>query len=55
MLLNHKTEQRRQDYLDWLYTRSGRTCGLYTGLYQARQRELIEEDMRHTMNTKHDN
>lgn len=46
MHLNHQIEDQRQRYLDWLYTRSGRTSGLYTGLYQERQRELIEEDMR---------
>ena len=39
------TEQRRQDYLEWLYRRSGRTSGLYTGLYQERQRELLLADM----------
>ena len=38
-------ETRRQAYLETLYQRSGRTCSTYTGLYQQRQRELIEQDM----------
>jgi hypothetical protein len=38
-------EQRRQDYLDWLYDRAGRTCCTYTGLYQQRQQELLAMDM----------
>ena len=40
-------EQLRDDYLQWLYARSGRTCGTYTGLYQQRQAELLEADMQH--------
>lgn len=40
-----RTEQRRQDYLDWLYQQSGRTCGTYTGLYQERITWLVEQDM----------
>lgn len=40
-----KTEQRRQDYLDWLYQQSGRTCGTYTGLYQERLAWLVKQDM----------
>lgn len=38
-------EERRQRYLEWLYERSLRTDGLYTGLYQQRIKELIEHDM----------
>ena len=40
-----QTEQRRQDYLDWLYEQSGRSCGTYTGLYQERVAWLVERDM----------
>lgn len=40
-----QTEQRRQDYLDWLYEQSGRTCSTYTGLYQERIEWLVERDM----------
>jgi hypothetical protein len=40
-----QTEQRRQDYLDWLYEQSGRTCSTYTGLYQERITWLVEQDM----------
>lgn len=38
-------EQRRQDYLDWLYIRYGRTNNLYTGLFAQRLRELVQRDM----------
>ena len=34
MTINPTTEQRRQNYIDALYERSGRTCGTYTGLWQ---------------------
>jgi hypothetical protein len=44
-MINHQIEQRRQDYLDWLYEQSGRTCGTYTGLYQERLAWLVERDM----------
>lgn len=40
-----KTEQRRQEYLEWLYQQSGRTCSTYTGLYQERLKQLVERDM----------
>lgn len=29
-----KTEQRKVDFLEFLYVQSGRTSGLYTGLWQ---------------------
>lgn len=45
MTVNPITEQRRQDYIDALYKRSGRTCNTYTGLYQERIPELVERDM----------
>jgi hypothetical protein len=44
-MINHKTEQRRDDYLQWLYEQSGRTCCTYTGLYQQRIADLIRRDM----------
>lgn len=43
--INHIREQERQRYLEWLYARSGRTNGLYSGLYRARKQELIDQDM----------
>lgn len=43
------TENSRQAYLDALYVRSGRTNGLYTGLYQLRLEELIEADKKHLL------
>jgi hypothetical protein len=46
-----KTETRRQAYLEALYARSGRTCSTYTGLYQQRQRALIERDMDELLTT----
>ena len=45
MEINPITEQRRQDYLDALYARSGRTCNTYTGIYQQRITELVERDI----------
>ena len=44
-MTNPLIEQRRQDYLEWLYHRSGRTNGLYTGLFQGRLQELLLADM----------
>jgi hypothetical protein len=44
-MIDHKIEQRRDDYLQWLYQQSGRTCSTYTGLYQERLKELINQDM----------
>lgn len=38
-------EQRRQDYLEWLYERSNRKNSLYTGLFQERIKELVLKDM----------
>lgn len=48
------TEARRQAYLDALYERSGRTNGLYTGLYQRRLQELTEADMTRLLASRHD-
>lgn len=44
-MIDPRTENRRQAYLEWLYRRSGRTNGIYTGLYRARLQELINTDM----------
>ncbi len=44
-MINPKTEQRRDDYLQWLYQQNGRTCSTYTGLYQQRIADLIKRDM----------
>jgi len=45
MTIDPKTEQRRQNYLDALYERSGRTCSTYTGLYLEHLTELVQRDM----------
>lgn len=45
MTINHRTEQRRQTYLEHLYTQSGRSDGTYTGLFQQRQQLLLQRDM----------
>ena len=49
MTIDHRTEQRRQTYLDHLYAQSGRTDGLYTGLFQQRLRQLVKQDMEATL------
>jgi hypothetical protein len=49
-MINHKTEQRRDDYLQWLYQQSGRTCNTYTGLHQERIADLIQRDMAEALN-----
>lgn len=49
MTIDHRTEQRRQTYLEHLYAQSGRTNGLYTGLFQQRLRQLVEQDMEATL------
>jgi hypothetical protein len=46
VMTDPKIEQRRQEYLEWLYQQSGRTCSTYTGLYQERLKELVESDMK---------
>lgn len=38
-------QNRRQDYLEWLYARSGRISQLYTGLLAERVQQLIAADM----------
>ena len=39
-----REQQARADYLHHLYLSSGRTNGLYTGLYQERIKQLVEID-----------
>lgn len=40
-LCNPIKQQARADYIEALYQASGRTNGLYTGLYQARIDQLV--------------
>ena len=42
--LTPREQQARADYLRNLYLSSGRTNGLYTGLYQERIAELVAID-----------
>lgn len=51
-MINPQLENQRQRYLEWLYAQSGRTNGLYTGLYQNRKQELIDQDMEHVLLTE---
>jgi len=44
-MTDHIQETRRQAYLEWLYLRYRCTDGTYTGLYQRRIQELIQQDM----------
>ena len=44
MNLNIHEQQARADYLQNLYRASGRTNGLYTGLYQQRLQQLVAID-----------
>lgn len=38
-----KREQCKADFLEWLYQQSGRTNGLYTGLWEEHCRRAGEE------------
>lgn len=49
--IDWRTENRRHQYLEWLYARSGRTCSTYSGLYQQRTQELLAEDFATFHNT----
>ena len=42
--LDPREQQSRADYLQHLYLSSGRTNGLYTGLYQQRIKQLVAID-----------
>lgn len=53
MTIDHRLEQRRQTYLEHLYATSGRTNGLYTGLFQQRQQQLIDADMEAALDAHH--
>ncbi len=50
--MSHQSQNRRQQYLDWLYRQDGRFAknhpmhGLYTGLFQDRLRDLLRYDMK---------
>jgi hypothetical protein len=45
-------EQRRADYMEWLYEQSGRTNCIYTGLFEERRRYLLERDMREVLDSE---
>jgi hypothetical protein len=45
-------EQRRADYMEWLYEQSGRTNCIYTGLFEERKRFLVERDMLETVGSE---
>ena len=51
--LDPHEQQARADYIEYLYRLSGRTNRLYTGLYQARVKELIARDRYAAVNTNH--
>jgi hypothetical protein len=42
--MNVQEQQARADYMDALYEDSGRTDGLYTGLYAERMQQLVMID-----------
>jgi len=42
--MNVQEQQARADYMDALYEDSGRTDGLYTGLYAERMQQLMMID-----------
>jgi hypothetical protein len=42
--MNAQEQQARADYMDALYEDSGRTNGLYTGLYAERIQQLMTID-----------
>ena len=42
--MNVQEQQARADYMDALYEDSGRTNGLYTGLYSERMQQLMTID-----------
>lgn len=53
MTIDPTLEQRRQTYLDHLYAISGRTDGLYTGLFRQRQQLLLQRDMEAALDAHH--
>ena len=42
--LDPREQKARSDYIQHLYLSSGRTNGLYTGLYQERIKQLVAID-----------
>ena len=36
-------QQNRADFIQFLYARSGRTCGTYSGLWQEFKQEVLDE------------
>jgi|AACY02.2.fsa_nt_gi hypothetical protein len=48
-MIDPVVEQRRADYIEFLYELSGRTNSVYTGLMEERRRFLIERDMLETV------
>ena len=50
-MIDPVVEQRRADYMEFLYKLSGRTNGVYTGLMEERRRYLIERDMDEVLNS----
>lgn len=43
-MIDPVVEQRKADYIEFLYKKSGRTNGLYTNLFTDRVKELVELD-----------
>ena len=43
-MIDPAVEQRKADYIEFLYKKSGRTNGLYTNLFTDRVKELVELD-----------
>jgi len=51
-MVDSVVEQRRADYMEWLYEQSGRTNCIYTGLFEERRRYLLERDMREVLDSE---
>lgn len=43
--INPALEARRQRYIEQLYDRSGRSCSTFTGLFQQRLQQPLDQDM----------
>ena len=44
--LDTAVEQELQEYIEWLYLRSGRICGSREGLIEWRAQQLLDQDRR---------
>lgn len=44
--LDTAADQELLEYIEWLYLRSGRTCGSREGLLEWRSQQLLEQDRR---------